>query len=169
MSFIQRLTALTGVLLLCGAAQAQVSYEEHIRPVWERNCSACHGERSPSYAEFEANEEHYEQLMTGPRMASYAEMLQFVVWPDTGALMRRLDDGSSKQEAGKRLSRKERRARKDAPASEPGSMYEYLGVDEAERQRNLTLFKAWVGNDAWSLKRWDKWTKAELDRIQARP
>lgn len=168
MALIQRLAALTAMLLVCGAVQAQVSYEQHIRPVWERHCAACHGERSPSYAEFEANEEHYEKLMTGPRMTSYAEMLQFVVWPDTGALMRRLDDGST-QVPGKRLSRKERRAQRNAPAPEPGSMYQYLGVDEAERQRNLTLFKAWVGNDAWSLKRWDDWSKAELDRIQALP
>lgn len=168
MSLIHRLAALGAMLLLCGTVQAQVSYEKHIHPVWERHCSACHGERSPSLAEFDSNEEHYAQMMIGPRMASYTEMLQFVIWPDTGALMRRLDDGSQEDASG-RLSRKERRARKAAAAREPGNMYEYLGVDEAERQRNLKLFKAWVGSDAWNLEHWGKWTKAELDHIQALP
>jgi hypothetical protein len=126
-----------------------VTYRDHVRPIWEARCSACHGTESPSISEFEANEEHFAELMRGPRMASYAELVQFVVWPDTGALMRRLDDGSSH------------------PGKEPGNMYVNLGDDEAERQANLAVFKAWVGPGAWNLERWDEIDKHELDRVRA--
>lgn len=126
-----------------------VTYREHIRPIWEARCSACHGVASPSISDFEANEEHFAQRMIGPRMTSYAELVQFVVWPDTGAVMRRLDDGSSH------------------PDGEPGNMYVNLGSDEAERQKHLAVFKAWVGPGAWNLKRWDEIGKPELDRIRA--
>lgn len=126
-----------------------VTYREHVRPIWEARCSACHGVASPSISEFEANAEHFAARMIGPRMASHAELVQFVVWPDTGALMRRLDDGSSQ------------------PGGEPGNMYVNLGSNEAERQANLAVFKAWVGPGAWNLKHWDEIDKHELDRIRA--
>ena len=126
-----------------------VTWREHVQPIWEARCSACHGVASPPIAEFEANEEHFAARMLGPRMASHAELVQFVVWPDTGALMRRLDDGSSQ------------------PGGEPGNMYVNLGNDEAERQANLAIFKAWVGPGAWNLERWDQIDKHELDRIRA--
>lgn len=66
-------------------------------------------------------------------MDIYANMLAFVGWPDTGALMRRLDDG------------------KNAKDGKPSNMYENLGVDETKRQNNLALFKTWVGEDGWFL------------------
>jgi hypothetical protein len=74
----------------------------------------------------------------------------FVAWPDTGALMRRLDDGKSAQ------------------GGKPGNMYVYLGADDAERQKNLAVFKNWVGDDAWSLKRRDAISKEELLKIKAK-
>ncbi|MBI5905326.1 MAG: hypothetical protein HZB86_07205 [Deltaproteobacteria bacterium] len=46
----------------------------------------------------------------------------------------------------------------------PGNMYRNLGVTEEERQKNLKLFKAWVGN--WVLKRWPEVTKEELHGIK---
>jgi hypothetical protein len=70
--------------------------------------------------------------------------------------MRRLDDGSNSAER------------------KPGNMYQYLGTTDAERQANLKLFKAWVGADAWMLKRWEKSgevpaiTKEELGRMRAK-
>lgn len=169
MKLPHRLPGIILLTLLAGMAQAQVSHEKHIQPVWERNCSECHGEQSPSQAQYAADPDRYTQLGVGPRMGSREEMLQFVVWPDAGALMRALDEGvqAHASEGGKRLGRKARRAAQET--REPGSMYQYLGADEAERQRNLTLFKAWVGHDAWHLKPWDEWTKEELDLIQARP
>jgi hypothetical protein len=78
-------------------------------------------------------------------MDSYAHLVQFTAWPDTGALMRRLDDG------------------KNTKDKKPGNMYQYLGADEAERQKNLDLFKSWVGN--WVLKRWPEMTKEDVTGI----
>ena len=79
-------------------------------------------------------------------MACHGEA--FVGWPDSGALMRRLDDG---------------RHTKDG---EPGNMYQHLGADERERQENLALFKAWVGEKGWVLKRFDELTRKELGRMR---
>jgi hypothetical protein len=45
-------------------------------------------------------------------------------------------------------------------------MYQHLGVTEEERQRNLQIFKAWVGN--WSLKRFSESTKEDLAGISVK-
>lgn len=69
-------------------------------------------------------------------MMGYAELTSYVVWPETGALMRRLDDGSN--------------------GGNPGNMYEHLGKTERERQANLQIFKNWVGGEeAWFYNRWN--------------
>ena len=150
-------------ILLCAAAfasanafAADVTYRKDILPLWQAKCASCHGAQSPYFGDFMENEKKYRQEMKGPRMDSYADLISFVGWPDTGAIMRRLDDGSS------------------AAGRKPGNMYQYLGNTDAERQTNLKLFKAWVGVDAWVLKRWEKRgdvpavTKAELDKIKAK-
>jgi hypothetical protein len=95
----------------------EVTYRNDIRPLWQEKCMACHGETAPSLAEFDENKEKYKQLSQGPRMDSYANLVAFVGWPDTGALMRRLDDGANTKDR------------------KPGNMYENLGADEAERQK----------------------------------
>jgi hypothetical protein len=93
--------------------------------------------------------------MKGPRMDSYADMIMLVGWPDTGAVMRRLDDGAN-------------------AGGKPGNMYQFLGASEEERQKNLQIFKAWVGLEGWILKRWGARgnvpavTKEELDKIQVK-
>jgi hypothetical protein len=76
-------------------------------------------------------------MSRGPRMDTYADLIFFVGWPDTGAVMRRLDDG------------------KNTKDGKPGNMYQYLGATEEERKKNFDLFKAWVGEEAWTHKRWD--------------
>jgi len=48
----------------------------------------------------------------------------------------------------------------------PGNMYVYLGASEAERQKNLALFKAWVGEGGWVLKRFKDLTREELGRMR---
>lgn len=89
-------------------------------------------------------------------MDTYADLISFVGWPDTGAIMRRLDDGSNTADR------------------KPGNMYQYLGATDEERQANLKLFMAWVGEDAWTLKRWNKKgdvpgiTKEELHKIKVK-
>lgn len=71
-------------------------------------------------------------------MDTYERFIAFIAWPDTGALMRRLDDGKNPLAGGK-----------------PGNMYLYLGATDEERVKNLALIKTWVGNDAWNLNRWE--------------
>lgn len=79
-------------------------------------------------------------------MIGYANLVYYTSWPDTGSLMRRLDDGTNT---------KDRKS---------GNMYQYLSVDDAERQKNLTLFRAWVGN--WTLKRFRELTMEDLAGIK---
>jgi len=126
-----------GACLVASAFAEDVTYRKHIRPLWEDQCASCHGEDAPYLGEFAEKKDKYVADDIGPRMDTYADLIFFIGWPDTGAIMRRLDDGKSV---------------KDGKA---GNMYEHLGLDEQERQTNLSLFKAWVGEDAWTLKRWN--------------
>lgn len=137
------------VMVFGSAAQADdVTYREDIRPLWEKQCMACHGASSPTLAEFDDNKDEYKKRMRGPRMDSYAALVTFVGWPDSGALMRRLDDGKS------------------TPDGKPGNMYRYLGDSEEARQKNLALFKAWVGEGGWVLKRFKDLSREELGRMK---
>ena len=51
-------------------------------------------------------------------------------------------------------------------------MYRYLGGDDQERQKNLALFKAWLGEGGWNLNRWTARgdvpavTKDQLDKLK---
>ncbi|OOG23411.1 cytochrome C [Thioalkalivibrio denitrificans] len=140
--------AVTG-LVMAGTAASEVTYRDHVRPLWEAKCAACHGAESPYLGEFEEDQERYKRELKGPRMDTHADLIFFVAWPDTGALMRRLDDGSNTTDG------------------KPGNMYEHLGETETQRQRNLAVFKAWVGgDDAWIMKRPGEITKEELDRFR---
>lgn len=85
-------------------------------------------------------------LKKGPRMDTYSHLVFFVGWPDTGALMRKLDEGKS------------------AKDGKPGNMYRYLGDTEDEGQRNLSIFKSWVGS--WTLKKWSEVTKEEIEPMR---
>ena len=124
---------LIALCLTSVAAAGDVTYRKDIRPLWEQKCMACHGEHSPWLGDFLENQEKFIALQRGPRMDNYAALVMFTGWPDTGALMRRLDDG------------------KHTKNGKPGNMYVNLGADEAERQKNLALFKAWVGVGGWFL------------------
>jgi len=123
--------------LAASVATADVTYRKDIRPLWEAKCSACHGAASPYLGDFLENQDTFTKMMKGPRMDTYADLIFFVGWPDTGALMRRLDDG------------------KNTKDGKPGNMYQYLGVTDEERQKNFGVFKSWVGEKAWTHKRWD--------------
>jgi len=127
------------LLTLPALAAAEVTWSKDIRPVFEARCAGCHGADAPEYAAFKADKEKWLASQTGPRMDTYSHLIFYTAWPDTGALMRRLDD------------------------AKPGNMYQYLGDDDAQRKANLALFKAWVGN--WSHQRWTEISKAELDGI----
>lgn len=146
------------LLLNVGAATAQdVTYRSAIEPLWKARCIACHGAQSPERADFLLDEKGYAAKSQGPRMDSYERFIAFIAWPDTGALMRRLDDGSSAHAGGK-----------------PGNMHQYLGATDAERAANLKLVKAWVGDGAWNLNRWEARgnvpaaTKAQIDKVSVK-
>jgi hypothetical protein len=116
-----------------GLAQ-ETTYSKDIKPLFDSKCAACHGAGAPTLAEFLKDQKKFEAAMKGPRMDSYADMIMLVGWPDTGAVMRRLDDGKS-------------------AGGKPGNMYQFLGASEEERQKNLQIFKAWVGPEGWVLNR----------------
>ena len=124
----------------------EISYTANIKSIFDQKCINCHGADAPEYKEFKKDKKKYIALNKGPRMDSYTYLLYFVGWPDTGALMRRLDDGNNTKNG------------------KPGNMYVNLGDTEAERQSNLETFKAWVGN--WSLKRWSIAKKEEIEGMK---
>lgn len=143
MKIVSALTAAVAFTLLTGLAQAQeVTWSKDIKPIFDKNCLACHGADTPEYALFKKEKDAWMKKGLGMRMETYSHLVSFVGWPNAGALMRRLDDGSGKSD------------------KKPGNMYAYLGGNEAERQANLTMFKNWVG--AWNLKRWADLSKEEL-------
>ena len=144
------LLTLACLILAFPATAEDVTYRKDIRPLWDKHCAECHGSESPYLGEFEANKEKYKEADQGPRMDTYADLLFFVAWPDTGALMRRLDDGKNTRDG------------------KHGNMYTKLGKTEEERQQNLSVFKAWVGEDGWTMKKKGEISKEELLKIKAR-
>lgn len=124
-----------------------VTYTKNITLLFEKRCSGCHGSDSPEHSEFTKDKKRYIELAKGPRMDTYTHLISFMVYPDTGAVMRRLDDG------------------KNTKDGKPGNMHQYLGDTDEERQMNLEIFKDWIGN--WTLKRWPDISKGEIDRIKA--
>ncbi len=145
---MKRLMVVMTIILIIGgnALAEEVTYLEHIKPIVESKCLHCHGSDSVEYGAFKAEKEKWLASSKGPRMDTYSHLIFYTAWPDTGALMRRLDDG------------------KNTKDGKPGNMYIYLGSTEEERQKNLQLFKGWIGH--WTLKRWNEITKEELDGIK---
>lgn len=130
------------------AQAADVTWQKDIKPIFDKHCVGCHGSDSPEQGEFKKDKKKWTDKSIGMRMDSYSHLITFVGWPDSGALMRRLDDGSGKED------------------KKAGNMYQYLGATDAERKVNLDIFKAWVGN--WNLKRWKDITKEELNSLQVK-
>ena len=157
------LRLILALFLVAGVSVAawaeDITYRKHIRPLMVQKCLFCHGTDAPYLGEFEEDEKgakKFRAMLKGPRMDAYADLVFFVGWPDTGAIMRRLDDG------------------KNTSDGKPGNMYQNLGATEEERQKNLNLFKQWVGKDAWKLNRWKARgnvpaiTKEDLDKIEVK-
>lgn len=141
---IRKLLPILAFACVWPVAAEEITYRKHIRPLWVDKCERCHGDNAPYLGEFQEDIKRYELDDKGPRMDTYADLAFFISWPDTGAIMRRLDDG------------------KNTSKGEPGNMYKKLGRNEEERQANLNLFKQWVGEDAWTMKRPKEITKEEL-------
>lgn len=127
----------------------EITYRKNIKPIFDSKCISCHGKDSaPEYYAFKEEKDSWLSKGQGMRMDTYSHLIFYTAWPDTGALMRRLDDG------------------KNTKDGKPGNMYKYLGSTEEERQKNLEIFKKWVGN--WILKRWPEVTKEEMDGIRVK-
>jgi hypothetical protein len=136
---------ISGLFLIPVTSSAQATYQKDIRPLFEEKCSRCHGSQAPLIDEFKKEKEKFVREHKGPRMDSYSLLVEIVKGKDAGAIMRRLDDGKSKED------------------KKPGNMYLYLGKDEEERQKNLKVFKDWVGS--WNLKRKADLTEEEFKKI----
>ena len=114
---------LTATLAVATAAfGSEVTYRNKIKDIFDARCNDCHGESSPEYKVFKQDKQKWLAEELGPRMDSYTPLVYFTGWPDTGALMRLLDD------------------------VKPGNMYQHLGENEPERQQNVwNLRKAGLG------------------------
>ena len=141
--------------LVASVVSAQ-TYRSHVQPLIKAQCAECHGAEAPTLAEFKLAEEKYKKEKLGPRTDTYENLLQIMVYPDSGAFMRRVDDGSSTAD------------------KKPGNMYKHLGATDTERQANLQMLKTWVGEGAWNLNRWiakgemPAITKEQMDKVQAK-
>jgi hypothetical protein len=136
-------------------AQAQdTTWRADIGPLVKANCSECHGAEAKEYGDWMLLDDA-KRKKEGPRMDSYANFMNYVTWPATGAMQRRLDDGK-------------------AAAGKPGNMYKYLGANDAERTKNLQTLKAWLGEGAWNLNRFTASgevpgvSKAQLEKVKAK-
>lgn len=130
------------------AQAAEITWQNDIKPLFDKNCLGCHGKESPEHDAFAKDKKGFTEKSIGMRMESYSHLITYVGWPYTGALIRRLDDGSTRTD------------------KKPGNMYEHLGASDPERKANLAIFKAWVGS--WNVKRWNDITKEELNAIKAK-
>lgn len=147
------------ILALCGhsgfAAGQDLTWRKDIQPLVQQKCAACHGANAPSYEEWGLNRKTFDPKNIGPRMDNYSDFMRHVVWPATGSLARRLDDGKN-------------------TGGTPGNHYALLGASDAERAQNLTMLKKWLGDGAWNLNRWEARdkvpavTKEQLAKIKAK-
>lgn len=129
------------------AAGDAVTYEKDVKKIISANCLSCHGSDAPTMTEFKKDEQKFKKAMKGPRADTYANLMVLVNGSDTGALMRRLDDG------------------KNTSNGKPGNMYGYLGGTDEEKAKNLEVIKKWVGG--WTLKRKKDISAEELKAIKA--
>lgn len=130
---------------------AEVRYSKDIKPIFDQKCGGCHGAGTLEYEEWKKNADKLKKDMIGMKMDTFRTLVGYVVWPNTGALMRRLDNGENTKDG------------------KPGNMYEYLGDTKEEREKNLALFKQWVG--LWKLGRINDLSKEdilELNKIRER-
>ena len=119
----------------------EITYAGHVEDFIAGSCLSCHGSQSPTMVEFDEDPDKFAALMKGPRLDSYENLLVVVNGSEAGALMRRLDDGTNRDDG------------------EPGNMNQYLGATDEERQKNLEMLKEWVGH--WTLKRANELTEED--------
>jgi len=132
------------------AGAEEVTWRSGIAQIVQARCAGCHGAAAKEYSDWSLGDKK-----DAPRMDSYPTFMTFVVWPATGAIMRRLDDGKG-------------------VAGKAGNMYLYLGDSAEERAANFAKVKDWLGEGAWNLNRWSARgevpgiAKEQLDKIKAK-
>ncbi|MCX7247235.1 MAG: cytochrome C [Burkholderiales bacterium] len=149
-------TAAACAAIALPAMAADVSYRADVAPLLKAQCAECHfaAAGAPTLQEFDLAKEKFTKDKTGPRLDTYETLVALIAYPDSGAFMRRLDDGTSQYAGGK-----------------PGNMYKYLGETDAERAKNLATLKAWLGQGGWNLNRWKARgdvpavTKEQVDKL----
>lgn len=123
-----------------------VTYLADVQDIITNSCISCHGDSSPTMAEFDEDADTFTAMMKGPRLDTYEHLTVIVNGPEAGALMRRLDNGENKEDG------------------EPGNMYQYLGATDEEREERLEVFKEWVGH--WILKRENELTDEDHEKFK---
>ena len=153
--FRTRLAIAAAIACFATAAGAQdVTWSKDVGPIVAAKCGACHGANAPEFNDWMAMGDE-KRAKVAPRMDTYPHFMSYVVWPATGAMMRRLDDGK-------------------ASGGKPGNMYAFLGANDEERAKNLATIKAWLGEGAWNTNRWNARkevpgvTKEQLEKIKAK-
>ena len=143
---------LAGFAVSAGAQE--LTWRNDVAPIIKKGCAECHGVEASEFGDWMLLGDA-KRKKEGPRMDTYTTFMNFVVWPATGAVMRRLDDGAS-------------------GGGKPGNMYKYLGDNDAERAANLKTIKAWLGDGAWNLNRFEARgnvpgvTKEQLEKVKAK-
>jgi len=148
------LTMLVLAMFSAPTAAADPTWQKDVGPLIAAKCGACHGASAPEYNDWmQLGDEKRSKV--GPRMDTYPHFMSYVVWPASGAMMRRLDDGK-------------------AAGGKPGNMYAFLGANDDERAKNLATIKEWLGEGAWNMNRWKARgdapgiTKDQLDKVKAK-
>lgn len=155
MAMQARIGAVLVVAVVCGftrlAVAEEATWRTGIAQIVQAKCARCHSAAAKEYSDWNLGDKK-----DAPRMDTYPAFMTFVVWPATGAIMRRLDDG------------------KGAAEGKSGNMYTHLGDSAEERAANLAKIKGWLGDGAWNLNRWGARgdvpgiTKEQLDKIKAK-
>ena len=146
-------TAMLAAASVPVAAQ-DLTWRNDVGPVIAAKCGACHGAKAPEFNDWMLLGEEPRKKVA-PRMDTYPAFMSFVVWPATGAMMRRLDDGA-------------------ASGGKAGNMYMFLGASDEERAKNLKTIKAWLGDGAWYLNRLKARadvpgvTKEQIEKVKAK-
>ena len=146
------LTLMLVVLAVPAVAQER-TWRSDVKPLFDAKCIQCHEATAPEYNDWELLNEKVKDE-TPPRLDTYPQFMSYVVWPATGAMMRRLDDGKTSGKA--------------------GNMYQYLGDSDEERGKNLQIIKEWLGEGAWNMNRWRARnevpgiSKEQLEKIKAK-
>lgn len=151
---VKRISLTLALVILAAPAMAsERTWRNDIKPLFEAKCIQCHQASAPEYNDWELLDEKAREE-TPPRMDTYPHFMSYVVWPATGAMMRRLDDGKI--------------------AGKAGNMYQHLGDNDEERAKNLQTVKEWLGEGAWNMNRWKARndvpgvSKEQLEKISAK-